>query len=394
MRPSKSCMLFGSYHALNGIKDSVVLFHSVIGCNFGTLGPHFMNDMASIRQSSTVMSDREVIYGGESQIRKAVRLAKQLYSPRAVFVVSGCVPEITGDDIGGVCADLSSPECPVIYVPSPGFLKDEYSGYEDAGRILADLAEEGKECGGPCVNILGPAADDPRIDNDMNALRLMLGPQIRVNYVSSGCSFNDILCAGSAGLNIVIGRGTGMAERLKERFGTPYRVIDYPYGITGCDELCSAAEEAFGVDLSSVRTGFRQKTADSLEKAFSFIQGFYAMPAAVVADSARARGMERFLTRELGMDVCVRACREEMGDTEDTYDLIRGSEAAMIFGSGYEKPLAEVMEVPLIRMCYPVLDRVTLSGRSYAGVEGSVCLVEDMINETMAARNLKGGLYQ
>ena len=102
MRPSKSCMLFGSYHALNGIKDSVVLFHSVIGCNFGTLGPHFMNDMASIRQSSTVMSDREVIYGGESQIRKAVRLAKQLYSPRAVFVVSGCVPEITGDDIGGV----------------------------------------------------------------------------------------------------------------------------------------------------------------------------------------------------------------------------------------------------------------------------------------------------
>ena len=118
------------------------------------------------------------------------------------------------------------------------------------------------------------------------------------------------------------------------------------------------------------------------------------MPAAVVADRARADGIARFLSREMGMDICVKACREDMKDAEDTYDLIRSSEAAMIFASGFEKPLAEEMGIPLVRMCYPVLDRVSLSSRCFVGAEGSVCLAEDMINETMAARNLRGGLYQ
>lgn len=394
MRPSKSCMLFGSYHALSGIKDSVVLFHSVIGCNFGVMGGHLMNDMASIRQSSTVMSDREVIYGGESQIRKAIRLARKLYAPRAVFVVSGCVPEITGDDVRGVCADLTDADCPVVYVPSPGFLKDEYGGYEDASEILASLAEDTLPAEDPCVNILGLSADDPRVDNDTESIREMLRGKVDLNYVSSCCGFDDIRRLGRAGLNLVVGRGSAMAESLKARFGIPYESIDYPYGLTGCDELCSVLEKHFALDLGSVREDFRKRTAESLEKAFSFIQAFYAMPVSVVADGARARGMERFLVREMGMEVCVRSCREETGDAEDIYDLIRESDTAMIFGSGYEKPLAEEMEVPLLRMCYPVLDRVTLSGRGYVGAEGSVCLVEDMINETMAARNLRGGLYQ
>ena len=394
MRPSKSCMLFGSYHALSGIRDSIVLFHSVIGCNFGVMGPHLMNDMASIRQSSTVMSDREVIYGGESQIRKAVRLAKKMYSPKAVFVVSGCVPEITGDDVSGVCRDLSSPKLPVIYVPSPGFLKDEYGGFEDASSMLASLAEDTDPSPVPCINIIGPSADEPRMEADMKAIREMISPHAEVNCVLGCCSFDEVRALGRAGLNLVIGRGEALAKKLKERFGTPYEVISYPYGITGCDELCSSLEKTFGMDLEHVREDFRKTTSQRLEKAFSFIQAFYAMPAAVVADRARADGIARFLSREMGMDICVKACREDMKDAEDTYDLIRSSEAAMIFGSGFEKPLAEEMGIPLVRMCYPVLDRVSLSSRCFVGAEGSVCLVEDMINETMAARNLRGGLYQ
>ena len=394
MRPSKSCMLFGSYHALSGIRDSVVLFHSVIGCNFGVMGPHLMNDMASIRQSSTVMSDREVIYGGESQIRKAVRLAKKMYSPKAVFVVSGCVPEITGDDAAGVCRELSSPDCPVIYVPSPGFLKDEYEGFEDASAMLASLAEETDRDGIPSINIIGPSADDPRMASDMEAIADMLSPHVGVNCILGSCSFDEVRGLGRAGLNLVIGRGRALAEKLGEKFGTPYEVIDYPYGLTGCDELCSAVEKAFGTDLTHVREEFRKTTSEKLERAFSFIQAFYAMPAAVVADRARAGGITRFLSREMGMDICVRSDREDMRDAEDTYDLIRKSEAAILFGSGFEKPLAEEMGIPLVRMCYPVLDRVSLSPRGYVGAMGSVCLVEDMINETMAARNLRGGLYQ
>ena len=45
-------------------------------------------------------------------------------------------------------------------------------------------------------------------------------------------------------------------------------------------------------------------------------------------------------------------------------------------------------------MDYPVFDRVTLSCRPYVGAEGTLCMVEDILNEIMHGRTMKGGLYQ
>ena len=392
MKPLKSCMLFGSYHALSGIKDAVILFHSVIGCNFGVMGPHLLQDMSLIRQSSTVISDREVIYGGEDQIRKAVGLAKRLYHPSAVFVVSGCVPEITGDDGRSVCAGMSTEDCPVVYVPSPGFLKDEFGGYEDAAKLLSSLAYDCEPDEKPRVNILGLSADDPRAESDIMAIGEML-PGVKLGYVSSSCALKDVRELGRASLNLVIGRGEALAKALRDRFGTPYELISYPYGITGMTELTEAVKRHLDTDLSGVRERFLAESTPPLEKIFSYVQALYAMPAAVIAERSKAEGLKRFLTKELGMDVEAYA-REDFRDAEEIYDRIRSSEAAVIFGSGYEKPLAEELCIPLVRMCYPVLDRICVSGRGYVGGMGTVCLVEDMLNEIMAARLLRGGLYQ
>ena len=167
MKTARSCMLFGSAHALSGIKDAVILFHSVIGCNFGTMGPHLLCDMSDIHQTCTVVSDREVVFGGEGQVRKAIRFARELYSPSAVFVVLGCIPEIIKDDIDLVCSSEDSPECPVIYIPSPGFLKNEYEGFDDCLMRLLPLVGKKDKGTVPSVNIIGPSGDDPRMESEL-----------------------------------------------------------------------------------------------------------------------------------------------------------------------------------------------------------------------------------
>ena len=104
--------------------------------------------------------------------------------------------------------------------------------------------------------------------------------------------------------------------------------------------------------------------------------------------------MARFLTCELGMEVVCRAERETLPDLETFYDQVRASEAAILFGSSFELELAQEMDIPLFRYDYPVFDRLCVTQRPYLGAEGTLCLVEDLINEIMGARTLKGALYQ
>ncbi len=88
------------------------------------------------------------------------------------------------------------------------------------------------------------------------------------------------------------------------------------------------------------------------------------------------------------------APRESARDIENIYDQVRRTEAAILFGSSFEQELADEMHIPLVRCDYPVFDRVCLTHRPYIGPTGTLCLIEDILNEVMLTRTRKGALYQ
>ena len=81
-------------------------------------------------------------------------------------------------------------------------------------------------------------------------------------------------------------------------------------------------------------------------------------------------------------------------DQEDFYRELRGSEAALLFGSSFEQDGADELEIPLIRMDYPVFDEVCLTPRPHLGGQGTLHLLEDIFRGIMNGRTLKGALYQ
>ena len=99
MKTADGCKLFGAHQALTGIQGGVVLLHSVVGCNFGSMAFHAACDMADIRQTCTVISDSDVIFGGEESLSRALRHAEELCSPEVIFLVTGCVSDIIQDDV-------------------------------------------------------------------------------------------------------------------------------------------------------------------------------------------------------------------------------------------------------------------------------------------------------
>jgi nitrogenase molybdenum-iron protein beta chain len=392
MKAADGCKIFGAHQALAGIQDGVVLLHSVVGCNFGSMAFHAACDMTNIRQTCTVISDSDVVFGGEASLARALSHVEELYHPEMIFVVTGCVSDIIQDDVAAVLSDFRGR---ALHVEAAGYRGGLLDGYEAALSALAELMDRPAAADGvPSVNLLGLGTDDCRVGADTAAFRELLGDQVRLHSVFAPRHTAEIRAAPEAGLNLVLGRGVQLAQKMEGRFHIPMEQLDYPYGFTGAEELWSLLERRFSVDYTAQRERFRRRTADGLRPVYGYLQALYGMPAAVIAGGARSRGMVRFLTRELGMEIVCQAERERLRDVEDFYDQVRGSEAAVLFGSSFERELADELEIPLLRFDYPVFDRVCVTNRPYLGAEGTLCLIEDILNEIMGARRRKGALYQ
>lgn len=396
MKTSSGCKLLGAQQAFTGIRDAVVLLHSVVGCSFGTMAFHFAAcHMTEVRQTCTVISDSDVVFSGEASVERALDSIAQLYAPAAVFLVTGCVSDIIQDNISTVAHSFQERTgIRVIPLEAAGYRGDMNDGFEAAMAALADEMQPQSPSSVPTVNIIGFGADDPRLQSDLTALEELLADKVQLGTVFSSCTMEDIRRAPRAGLNLVFGRGTVLAQEMERRFGTPYACLDYPCGLTGAKALWSCLEQQFGLDFSAEADTFARQTGQSAAPAFGYLQALYGIPAAVIAAGPRVRGISAFLSRELGMEVEVAAPRESARDIEDIYDQVRRTEAAILFGSSFEQELADEMHIPLVRCDYPVFDRVCLTHRPYIGPTGTLCLIEDILNEVMLTRTRKGALYQ
>ena len=393
MKTADGCKLFGAHQALTGIQGGVVLLHSVVGCNFGSMAFHAACDMADIRQTCTVISDSDVIFGGEESLSRALRHAEELCSPEVIFLVTGCVSDIIQDDVHSAAKAFQG-RARVVTVEAAGYRGGLEDGYEAALTSLSELMSPLPTAEIPAINLLGLGADDHRAGPDLEALRGLLHGKVRLNTVLSRCSLEELRRAQSAGLNVVLGRGVGLAREMERRFGIPFEVLDYPYGLTGAEGLWHCLERRFGLDFSEELASFRRRTAEGLRPVYSYLQALYGMPVSLIGSGARSRGMARFLIRELGMEVACQAEREALTDLEDFFDRVRASETAVLFGSSFEAELAEELEIPLLRYDYPVFDRLCVTCRPYVGADGTLCLTEDLLNEIMGTWNQKGALYQ
>jgi len=60
--------------------------------------------------------------------------------------------------------------------------------------------------------------------------------------------------------------------------------------------------------------------------------------------------------------------------------MVEESDAIIVFRSSFEKGLVDSLGITLIRYIYPVFDYIKISERGYAGFNGMLNLVEDIIN--------------
>ena len=392
MRPAEGCAFFGAYRACVGISDAVILLHSVVGCNFGTLFFHLTQRPEDVRQASTVFYGEEALYGGADSLVKALRNADALYQKAKVFIVlSGCVPNMVGDDVEAAikAAKISRP---VIHIAVPGIAGDMASGYEAALLALARYMKPQKAL--TQVNLLGLSADDFLVRGDIAALREILEPRVRLETVAVDEPFESFCRAGGAVLNVAFGAGRALAEEMRSRFGTPYILARYPYGLQGMavflEEIAAAFPDAsFQEAIRDIDAG-----VDAALGSMSFyLRLLYGMPTAILGDAVRSEGLCTFLAEELGMDVAL--CHA--GGQEDVSDLYREMEeraGPLLFGSSFDRGWCEEHQAALVRVFYPVFDEAVFSTRSFLGLNGFFTLMEAIVNSLQRQTLQRKRLYE
>jgi nitrogenase molybdenum-iron protein beta chain len=390
MRPLQTCKFFGAYRACSGIRNAVTLVHSTTGCQWGSIVLGTTSHLPDIRQGCSVIYEREAIFGGERSLEEALAQANSLYDAPLIMVINGCVPAITGDDVQAVTQQFSGSK-QVIVVDAPGFAGDMPGGYDDALLALAELMQPPTQQCPDSINLIGVCRDDPKLQADLQEIEAMLG-DISINAVITSCRYAEFLNAPCAALNVVCGMGEPLARFMQERFQIPYICVEYPYGIEGSTRFVTAIAAEFGKDLSAHIADHEQAVTERLKQIYLYVHELRGLPISVIGDPCRTRPLARCLEEELLLNVDVIDDTTISNDRFEVEEQIRQTDPVVLFGSSFERELAVDLDIPLLRVSYPVFDQVYVADRPYAGFQGTIHLLEDLINACMGHNYKRKGL--
>ena len=89
---------------------------------------HFKKELPIITDKifMTGISDKEVVFGGDTLLKKSIQRVVLAKHPQCLLVVAGCTAGVIGDDVNGIC-ELESKKyhIPIIAIPGAGFMSEQ-----------------------------------------------------------------------------------------------------------------------------------------------------------------------------------------------------------------------------------------------------------------------------
>jgi nitrogenase molybdenum-iron protein beta chain len=397
-------MFTGAVRAFHGISDGFVVLHCPSGCYAGMFYLKALSDQSGVRMAFSCMHARHLVHGADYLALEAVKRVYEKFKPRFIALIDSAGPAMLGDDLDSVVwrAGNEGVKSPVKYFCGAGFYSSMQSGYEDSLESLVEFMIRPEQTEERSINIIGFHTDEPRWSQDLIEIRRMLtNVGLRINSVLTASKFEEIVQASRASLNVVIGgEGLKLARRMEEEFSTPYIVVQYPYGLNGSEEFLKTFCEELNVKIGDeIIEKERKKARGIVEKAVFYLQGIYGLTCSVVGDSCKAPSLAAFLNAELGLAVDVLAitsknnycdktlenvtCADEVMIEPDRFDLhnrLERGDTQLLFGSTFEKGISHEIDVPLIRFSFPEVDHISLTSAPFAGFNGTITWMEEIIN--------------
>ena len=232
----RACTFCGSRVVLYPIADALHVVHGPIGCaayTWDIRGALSSGPELHRISCSTDLREKDVVFGGESQLESTTRRLYAQHSPRAVFVYATCIAGVIGDDVAAVCKKLEAEfGVPVIPVMAEGFRGTKRDGYDAATRALLSLIGRGdtSHIQKASINLMG----DFNVAGESWIIRRYferMGIEV-VSVLTGDGRVAEIERAHGASLNVVqcAGSMTPLAKAMEREYSIPYIRVSF-FGI-------------------------------------------------------------------------------------------------------------------------------------------------------------------
>ena len=414
VNPLKMSPALGGALAFMGLDGCLPLLHGAQGCTAFGLVLMVRHFREAIPLQTTALNEVQTILGGHDNLEQALVNIRGRTKPAVIGICSTGLVETRGEDIAGDLRlirarnpDLA--DTSLVFAPTPDFCGGLEMGWARAVTATIETLAEPAPAADPArINLLPGChvtAGDIEELGDIAAafgLRLTVLPDLSgsldghvpEHYVPTtlgGTRIDEVRGLGRAVLTVAVGEHMRHpAAALEERTGVPFVVLDRLSGLEAGDRLMDVLARASRRPVPERLRRQRSRLVDAMLDSHFSIGG---RRLALAGEPDLVAELAGFVT-EVGAKVSAAvvptqspvlaglpAERVVVGDFDDLESAAAGSD--LILSSSHGRRAAARLGIPLLRIGFPVFDRLGAAHRRCAGYRGSRDLLFEIGNILM-----------
>jgi len=378
----------------------------------------------------TDTSENEIVFGGAKKLDGVIKAALKIMKGDLFVVLSGCAPQLVGDDVGTVVKKYRDMGYPIVNAEVPGFKGNNLKGHETVVIAIIDqfVGESKVRKRKKLVNLW---FEEPYFNTfwrgDYAEIKRMLkaaGFDVNVFFGSESTGVSEWKDIPKATFNLVVSPWMGLkiAKHLEKKYNQPYLHIPViPIGEEATTAFLRKVVEFAKIDSAPSERFISQEAHRYyyyLEHFSNFFSEYhFNLPTsfATVGDAAYNLAVTTFLADQIGLvpvkqiitDNTPKEYREQILELyhhlseevctdvefiedgfiveEEIENTDFGTGTPLILGSSWEQDVAEKIGGILVEIGTVATEEVVLN-RSYIGYNGALSLLEKIYSASIGGK--------
>jgi nitrogenase molybdenum-iron protein NifN len=433
----KLCAPLGASLAFKGIERAVPFLHGSQGCSTYIRRYLISHFKEPVDIAASNFSEHTVVFGGRLNLHKGLDNIQKQYTPELIGIASTCLSETIGDDVRMFLheyrAEHTNDDLPaLVQVSTPSYRGTHIDGFYAAVRAVVESVAEQQGATGEHVNLL-PGMVSPadlrhlkEIFEDFRTPCVMVpdysdtldGPlwQEYQKVPKGGTPVRAIKTMGDARGSIEFGSVLTNTQSagawLAENYQVPYHQMQIPLGVRASDAFFEIIEELTGQPTPDKYLNERGRLLDAYADGHKYVAEaravVYGEEDLVIALSAFLReigiipvlcasgGKSGRLRKELEASM---PDMEEIGiqvledaDFMTIEEAAQQVDAGIFIGNSKGFAITKKLNVPLIRVGFPIHDRIGGSRLMHLCYRGTQQLFDRIANALIQQRQESSGI--
>ncbi|HAN47007.1 MAG TPA: nitrogenase iron-molybdenum cofactor biosynthesis protein NifN [Cyanobacteria bacterium UBA8156] len=409
INPLKLSQPLGAALAFLGIKGAIPLFHGSQGCTAFAKVLLVRHYREAIPLATTALTEVSAILGGEENIQQSIKVLVEQSQAQLIGLCSTALSEARGEDVAGMlrtCEFL----VPVVYANTPDFCGSLSDGYSRAVEaIVRTMPQEGALQTRQVTLLVGSDLTPGEVADLKQLVQSFHLTPIAIPDLSTamdghladeypgvstgGVTVAELQLAGRSAFVLAVGDSMRSPAKIwQERFQVPYSFLPSLTGLEASDRLIQCLMEWSGCAVPAPYPWQRRQLLDAMLDSHFYLGG---KRIALALEPDLLCGISRFLV-SMGAEIQVAVsptrspqlegipCEQILiGDLQDLETHARGADLLITNSRG--SSIAKSLGIPLLRLGFPIFDRLGNGLRSYVGYRGTTQLLFDLGNLILEA---------